>query len=67
VAWDLDRARGWWLLIRDVVIILAAVGLLYHDAVIEAPPDPITVGVGLSLIAGVFGWRQDTHNKDGEK
>lgn len=65
MAWDLDTARGWWLLGIQTLVVLSAIGLIVHDAAIQPPPDPITVGVGLSLIAGVFGWRQD--KKDAEK
>lgn len=62
--WQLDKARGWWLLLRDGLVILAALVLILHDAVVDPPADPVAIGVAGAMIAGVFANRQDEKDKN---
>ena len=61
--WRLDEARGWWLLLRDFLVILAALALILHDAVLQPPADPVAIGAAGALIAGVFANRQDEKDR----
>lgn len=61
--WRLDEAKGWWLLLRDFLVVLAALTLILHDSVIQPPADPVAIGAAGALIAGVFANRQDEKDK----
>lgn len=62
--WRLENARGWWLLARDVAVIVAALIIILHDIVLDPPTDPAALGTAGAMIAAVFANRQDEKDRD---